>query len=282
MLYSNYNYIEELIGLKDICVNSIKRENNQLHIDISTPQRPHKCPQCGEITSKIHDYRIQSIKDIPLLGECTILHLRKRRYVCPKCKKRFYEDISFLPKYHRITNRLAAYVINLLKEAGSIKSVAKAVNLSQTTVTRIFDNVEYSNKTLPRVISLDEFRGNAGGEKFQCIITDPEHKKVLDILPNRKAEDLYRYFLKFKERKMVQYVVIDMSGFYRSLAKCLFPNAKIIADRYHVVRQAIWAFENVRKNEQSKFHDTRRKYFKRSRKLLLKKPENLTEEKLLK
>ncbi len=40
----------------------------------------------------------------------------------------------------------------------------------------------------------------------------------------------------------------------------------------------IWAFENVRKNEQAKFHDTRRKYFKRSRKLLLKRPESLSEE----
>jgi multimeric flavodoxin WrbA len=53
---------------------------------------------------------------------------------------------------------------------------------------------------------------------------------------------------------------------------------KIIADRYHVVRQVMWAFENVRKAEQVKFYDSRRKYFKRNRRVLLKKPENLTEE----
>src|SRR5690606_34576531 len=86
------------------------------------------------------------------------------------------------------------------------------------------------------------------------------------------------YFLKYENRRKVQYVVIDMSGPYKSLAKSLFPHAKIIADRYHVIRQVIWAFENVRKAEQTKFHDTRRKYFKRSRKLLLKKPSNLTPE----
>ena len=72
--------------------------------------------------------------------------------------------------------------------------------------------------------------------------------------------------------------MIDMSGPYKSLAKTLFPKAKIIADRYHIVRQVIWAFENVRKNEQAKFHDTRKKYFKQSRKLLLKRPESLSEE----
>jgi transposase len=61
--------------------------------------------------------------------------------------------------------------------------VAKTANVSSTTATRIFDHIKYSNKSLPRVVSMDEFKGNAGGEKFQCIITDPEHKKVLDILP---------------------------------------------------------------------------------------------------
>jgi len=46
---------------------------------------------------------------------------------------------------------------------------------------------------------IDEFRGNADGEKFQCILTDPENRKVLDILPNRKSEDLCRYFSQFKD-----------------------------------------------------------------------------------
>jgi len=141
-----------------------------------------------------------------------------------------------------MTSRLAAYVISALKEIGSMKGVAERANISQSTVVRIFDHVGYFNMDLPRVLSIDEFRGNAGGEKFQCIVTDPENKKVLDILPNRKTDDLIGYFLKYENRRKVQYVVIDMSGPYKSLAKSLFPHAKIIADRYHVIRQVIWAF----------------------------------------
>jgi transposase len=247
MLYANYT--EELLGLKDIIVKSIKRIDNKVHIHITMYQRIHKCPRCGEMTSKVHDYRTQPVKDISVFGENTVIYINKRRHVCPLCNKKFYEEISFLPRYYRMTNRLAVYVISLLKEVRSLKSVAETSNLSQTTVARIFDHVAYSNTSLPKVISLDEFRGNAGGEKFQCILTDPEHKKVLDILPNRKTEDLTGYFLKYKDRQNVKNVVMDMSGPYRSLAKCLFPKAKIIADRYHVVRQVIWAFENVRKTK---------------------------------
>lgn len=274
MLYSNYT--EELVGLKDVHVKFIERKDAKLLIHLEMYQRVSKCPRCGEMTSKVHDYRTQTIKDITAFGEKTIIFLKKRRHVCPLCGKKFYESVPFLPRYHRMTNRLVAYVIDSLKKVCSIKSVADECNISQTTAARIFDIVWYSNKELPKVLSLDEFRGNAGGEKFQCIVTDPEHKRVLDILPNRKTEDLSGYFLKYKDRRNVQNVVIDMSGPYRYLAKSLFPQAKIIADRYHVVRQVMWAFENVRKEEQLKFHESRRKYFKRSRRLLLKKQENLT------
>ena len=276
MLYPNYT--EELIGLKDLFIKSVNREHNKICIHAEMYHRINKCPSCGQLTSKVHDYRAQKIKDISAFGETTVIYLRKRRHVCPLCGKKFYEEVSFLPKYYRMTGRLAACVIDSLKETRSMKGVAKGANISQSTVARIFDHVGYSSKELPRVLSIDEFRGNAGGEKFQCIVTDPENKRVVDVLPNRKSEDLTGYFLKFKDRKKVQYFVIDMSGPYKCLAQRLFPRAKIIADRYHVVRQVIWAFENVRKAEQAKFHDCRRKFFKRSRKLLLKKPSALSPE----
>jgi len=274
MLYKDYT--QELIGFKDVTVTLVERKENYLYIHMKMKRKIHKCPRCGKDTKKIHDYRTQRIKDISSFGNFTLIHLRKRRYVCPFCNKRFYEATPFLPRYQRVTSRLIANIINSFREVASIKSLANSANISPTTATRIFDHIKYSNKKLPRVISMDEFRGNTGGEKFQCILTDPENKKVLDILPNRKSEDLYRYFLKFKDRHNVEYVVIDMSGPYRCLARTVFPKAKIIADKYHVVRQVAWAFENVRKAEQKKFHEQRRKYFKRSRKLLLKHPDKLT------
>ena len=272
-----YNdYTQELIGFKDAIVTFVERKDNYLHIHMLMKRKIHKCPCCGKETDKIHDYRIQRIKDISSFGSYTLIHFRKRRYVCPFCNKRFYEETPFLPRYQRITSRLIAFILNSFREVTSIKNLAISANVSPTTAIRIFDHIKYSNKSLPSVISMDEFRGNAGGEKFQCILTDPENKKVLDILPNRKGEDLYRYFSKFKDRHNVKYVVIDMSGPYRSLVRTVFPRAQIIADKYHVVRQVAWAFENVRKAEQKKFYEQRRKYFKRSRKLLLKRPDKLT------
>ena len=69
-----------------------------------------------------------------------------------------------------------------------------------------------------------------------------------------------------------------MNPHFRQVAKVCFKNAVIVADRYHVIRQVYWAMERVRKNEQNKLSDRFRKYFKKSRCLLMKPMESLTEE----
>lgn len=275
------HYTEELTGLKDVIVTFVEQKDQMLNIHLEMEKRIHYCPNCGEGTSKVHDYRIQKVKDISAFGCFTILHLKKRRHVCPLCGKRFYEEVDFLPKYHRITNRLFAYLLLLFREPWSTKSIAQLNNVSATTASRILDYLSFAPTKLPRVLSIDEFRGNSGGEKFQCILTDLDKKQIFDILPTRSQEYLYGYFSKFPNPKDVEIIVMDMYSSYRSLAKSMFPGAKIIADRYHYKRLVDWAFESVRKEVQKNFSDNRRKYFKHSRKLLLKSSSKLTSEEAL-
>ena len=227
-------------------------------------------------TSKVHDYRTQIVKHTPSCGYPVNLRIRKRRHRCPSCGKRFFESISFLPKYQRTTNALWGYAISLLSSTVSMKSVADSLNVSASTVARMVDKLCYTRPSLPDIISIDEFRGNSGGQKFQCIITDPKNKEVLDILPTRKSEDLYRYFADCPQRKNVRYVVMDLSPLFKSVAQACFPNARIVADKFHALRLGNYALEAVRKDVQKSFHHYRRKYFKRSRTLLLKHKEKLS------
>ncbi|WP_078697327.1 transposase family protein [Caloramator quimbayensis] len=81
-------------------------------------RKPHTCPCCNSQTSRVHDYRIQCVKHLPLFLKSTVLIIKKRRYRCNVCGKRFYENIEFLPRYHRITNLLCFAIIKykLLKK----------------------------------------------------------------------------------------------------------------------------------------------------------------------
>ncbi|WP_053955920.1 ISL3 family transposase [Inediibacterium massiliense] len=273
------NFINKLLNLKGVKVNKISHGDSFIKIYLKTEPKEHTCPACGFLTSKIHDYREQVIKDLPFQFKHTYLILQKRRYVY-SCGKRFYEPYHFLPRYHRMTNRLVHYICQQLTKVTSITSVAKDANVSISTVTRIFNLINYSIPTLPEVLCIDEFKGNAETGKYQCILVDGKKNRILDILPNRSQSHLVSYFKKIprKERDSVKFFVCDMWQPYVDLAKCFFPNAEIIIDKYHFIRQVTWAIENVRKRLQKTMPYDLRKYYKRSRKLILTRYHKLKDE----
>lgn len=261
------------LDLEDLSIINVTQNSLTLQL----PRKLHTCPSCGQQTQKVHDYRLQKIKHLPLLHKTYDLFLRKRRYVCPHCSKRFFEANPFLLKYQRMTTLLKQFIISQFAQVKSASAIARDTNVSVTTALRLFDHVAYPKPQLPEVLSIDEFKGNADGEKFQCLLVNPKDKRALDVLENRKTDDLCKYFASFpiEQRAHVKYVVMDLSSLFRSVIKSSFQNAKIIADKFHTCRLANWALESVRKEVQKEFSDYRRKYFKKSRFLLLKRHKNL-------
>ena len=274
------NYSKFFLDLEDVFVKKVISADCFNKIFIETKPADQICPCCGNKTRRIHDYRTQQICDIPLLGKKTFLILRKRRYLCT-CGKRFLEPYSFLPKYHRRTKRLAYYVIHLLRNTFSLKQVAELTGVSVQTVCRLLDTLNYDiPSSLPDTLAIDEFKGNAATGKYQCILVDPKKHRILDILPDRTQSHLADYFREIprSQRLKVHFFICDMWKPYVEMAKTFFPNATIIIDKYHFIRQVTWAIENVRKRLQRGMSITLRKYYKRSRSLILTRYHKLKDE----
>ena len=267
------DYTAELLNLEGVIITKVESLSDQLHIFVELPRSKQVCPVCGTVTDSVHDYRMQVVKDMPLARK-TFLHLRKRRYHC-KCGKHFFEKNTFLPRYYRVTTRLMTEIIFAFKEIVSAKEIGRRYNVSSVTAMRYFNLFSKNLSALPEVISLDEFKGNSGGQKYNSIIVDPKEKVVLDVLPNRFEGDLIRYFSRFANKSEVKYFICDMNPHFRYVAKTCFPQATIVVDKYHVIRQVYWAMEKVRKDEQRKLSDNFRKYFKKSRSLLMKRVDKL-------
>jgi transposase len=273
------NFITNLLDLKGVKVTKFRNRKNRIRIHIELPIIEHTCPCCHSKTSKVHDYRFQLIKDIPIYYKDTFIYYRKRRYVCPNCNKKFYEKNTFLPKRARKTNRLNAFIIDQLKEKKSMKDVAKLANVSVTSVSKLLPYLSVKASYMPKVLCIDEFRGNTGNYKYQVSLMDGILGKPIDIVECRYKSHLFTYFNKFslEERKKVQYVVMDLWQPYKDIAKTYFPNAKIVADRFHYSRYIVQAVDTVRKEVQSKLTSEERRYFKHSRKLLLSRNETLSQ-----
>jgi len=273
------NYINKLLDLKDVKVKKITQSDHFVEIHIETEPTLHTCPSCGNETKRIHDYRMQKIKDLPFQLKNCYLFLRKRRYIC-SCGKRFFESYSFLSRYQQRTRRLTMKTVDLLRDTVSIKKVAEFTSLSTNTVIRILDTIGYDCPKLGDSISIDEFKGNAETGKYQCILVNPKKRTIMDILPDRTKSHLSEYFRKINraDRYRVKYFVCDMWQPYVDISHTYFPNAKVIIDKYHFIRQVNWAIENVRKRLQKSMIPSLRKYYKRSHKLILTRYYKLEEE----
>ena len=134
----NSYYTEKLLGLQEVSIKKICETKEIFEIFIEQPQKQCVCPACGKVTDKIHDYRLQRVKELPAFEKPVVLVLRKRRYAC-SCGKRFAEPNTFLPKYQRMTQRTILALIDRLRDCRSYSSVAREFRLSVPTVIRFFE-----------------------------------------------------------------------------------------------------------------------------------------------
>ncbi len=219
---SKNDYIEEMLEIQGViikkCINT--ETNKEIHIELMRTEE--SCPCCKAKTNYIHDYRTQLVKDTKIFNKNVVIVYKKRRYVCRNCDKRFYESNDFLTKYSRMTKRATLTIIDMLKESVTMKYVSKQIDVSPTTVSRVFNHVNYSLiNTLPEVLSIDEFKGNAE-RKYQCILTDPANRKVVDIVKGREFDVLTEYFRSFKNRENVKFFVMDMWKPFKEIAETYF------------------------------------------------------------
>jgi transposase len=71
---------------------------------------------------------------------------------------------------------------------------------------------------------------------YATTFVDLRNHKVFDVRLGRSEPSLRRYLQGLEGRSNVQVVVMDLSETYRAIARRYFPNATIVADRFHVVR----------------------------------------------
>jgi transposase len=87
----------------------------------------------------------------------------------------------------------------------------------------------------PQVLGIDEhfFTRKKGYATTFC---DLKNHRIYDITLGRSEAALESYFLSLEGKERVRVVCIDLAAVYRSIIRKHFPNALIVADRFHVIR----------------------------------------------
>lgn len=265
------NCIKNLLNLKELNLKKVKNSKNCVEVYAELPISEQICPCCGCSTSKIHDHYTQKIKDIPIQFKPTTIFLKKTRYECKNCGKSFYPKNDFIAKYKRKSKRLVYYIVDQLKNNIAASTIAKNLNIDAGFISKMLPYLSVTNSTLPRVLCIDEFKGNSGKYKYQVALLDGETHKIIDILEGRHKHFLCDYFKKFPSEQLdnVKYLVTDLWESYKDIGITYFRKAKIVVDRFHWSRYACNALDKIRIEVQSSLPKSERKYFKHSRHLLL-------------
>ncbi|MEG7202742.1 ISL3 family transposase [Pseudomonas aeruginosa] len=113
-----------------------------------------------------------------------------------------------------------------------------------------------------------------GGE-YRCVLINLEERTIIDVLPNRKKIVIHNYISNMRGRDRVQIVCQDMFHPYKDVSLELFPNATVIVDKFHVVRYANDAMDQIRKRIKRGLTVPQKRTLKGDRKLMLMRRRDL-------
>ena len=206
-----------------------------------------------------------TLKHTDVFGYQSKIVLIKRRFICHKCKKKFIEKTSINQNRCTISNDVKKKIRkDLLNYNLSLKYIAEINHVSDVEVRNelkaIMKDYPQFPKSLPRVISFDEFKADTDHGKYAFIMNDPIHKKSLDILQSRKKEYLIKYFTKINNRHSVEYVISDMYETYLIVTKIMFPKAKYVVDRFHYITYIMDALDAIRIRLQDEYGKKSKEY----------------------
>lgn len=272
-----------ILNLPQLNVLDVKHnEHGDYHIKVETNSPPSHCPNCGFSNLYKHGTKKQLFMDLTMHGKRVGIVVERQRYLCRECNNTFFEPLPDMDEKRLATKRLVEWIEKQSLERTFV-SIADEIGLHEKTIRNIFkDYVQLLEDSIrfetPVFLGIDEIYII---KKPRCILTNIDEHTVIDMLSNRNKETVVNYLFRLPNRDKVEVVAMDMWNPYRDAVKAVMPQATIIIDKYHVVRMANVAMEDVRKKLRSQMDKKQRRGLMHDRKILLKRHHDLLPQHLL-
>tara|TARA_B100001971_G_scaffold111191_1_gene102188 strand:- start:135125 stop:136336 length:1212 start_codon:yes stop_codon:yes gene_type:complete len=249
---TNFLTLPELVFTKES-----SQFKNTLRLHCKKTTKEEYCPKCATKSTTCYDKRNVSIKDTPIRDKTVYLKIQKRRFFCKSYKKPFTEPIQGIIKGRRTTNRFRKHLFWCATHFDNLKNVQAKNSCSSWMVYKSFyEHADLEVRKLQnpwgKTIGIDEhsfIRNKKFGHKeFASVFVDYNKSRVREVVYGRYGSDYWAddNLTSIPGRENVKNVIIDFAPSMRTFAKEFFPNAKIIADKFHLVRLANHAVNTKR------------------------------------
>lgn len=262
-----------LLGLDGIVVDTVSQgEDGARVVVVGTAEEwVGKCPKCCTRSSRSKGWATTRPRDIKIGPDRPRIMWRKRKWLCTSvsCKRKsFTEATPAIPARARMTTRAKSEMASaVLDDDRSVAAVAAAYGCTWNTchdaVAATADPVLNSEPEPVTVLGIDETRrGKAKYEtcpdtgkrvwvdRFDTGLVDITGAGGLLVQVNGRSAKPVSDWLAERDpawRKSITHVAIDMSVTYAKAARDALPHAKLIVDRFHLVKRANQMVEAVRR-----------------------------------
>ncbi len=231
---------EVVLGLPEYEVTAVEEVAGQVRITVRFVGRSY-CPHCGEQKLRQRDRRIRRPRHESWGVRRCVLELETRKWLCRACGRSFWQRLPGILPRLRATEPFRRSVCQKHFDGISRSRLARRERLSGTTIERWFLWYlqllagERISRQCPRILGIDEhfFTRRHGYATTFC---DLKNHKVHDVVLGRTEASLESYLQHLEGKHLVEVVCMDLATGYRALVRKHFPQARIVADRFHVIR----------------------------------------------
>ena len=231
---------EILIGLPDHQITDMQREDGIPRI-WARYTGPRFCAHCGSHVLRNKGWVHRTVRHEDWGPRHCLLTVEVPKSKCLRCGRQSRQPLPGILRCQRASEAFQRAIYQQHLDGINRSRLGRRKGIGAATVERYFRRglqrqfKEWHPSRCPLVLGIDEhfFTRRKGYATTFC---DLRHRQIYDVVLGRSEVALEAYLARLEGKAEARVVCMDLASVYRSVVRKHFPNARIVAGRFHVIR----------------------------------------------
>ncbi len=229
---------------------------HRIDFDIECKQTLLACPACGASSQKVHDRLARSWRHLDFFQYEAWLHAQVPRVGCTACGKTTQLGVPWARDGSGFTLMFEALALTMCQDL-PVRQAARAMRVRDKQLWRRIEHYvsearRKQDMAQVRIVGIDE-TSLRRGQSYVTVVHDLDAKRLLFATDGRDHKTVEAFAQDLRDHggqpTAIAHACMDMSAAYLKGVSAYLPNALISYDRFHVVKLAGEAMDEVRTQE---------------------------------
>ncbi len=240
-------------AVRDVRLDTAK---HRIDFDVECKQALLACPACGTASQKVHDRMTRSWRHLDFFQYEAWLHAQVPRVECMSCGKTTQVGVPWAREGSGFTLLFEALALTMCQDL-PVRQAARDLRVRDKQLWRRIEHYVTEARTKQdmskvHIVGIDETSLRRGND-YVTVVHDLDAKRLLFCTPGRDHQTIQAFAQDLQahggEPTAIAHACMDMSAAYLKGSAAYLPNALVSYDRFHVVKLAGEAMDEVRTEE---------------------------------